>query len=292
MTAPPLTYAEFSPGSAVQELALTYWGFTVRALPWDGFQHVIWPDGCVVISLALLDGEPVSTPLVGPRRTPLTIDVQPGMQYWGVRLRPEMGAAFLGRPAPALRDQVGPAHHWLGAEPLRMLTLRVTGALEGFPPMSTGPAVESAVALALDRWLFDSADSTVPPEPCVRDAIRAIAATEGKQQIATIASLINVSPRHLQRCFKEAVGLSPKEYALVRRARHTLKRVAFDHGAEAGVARVAVEAGYADQAHLVRDVEQLLYGTPEPLRTRLKSVAHSHCWTDAGLIRFGLPVTP
>ncbi len=275
MTAPPLTYVEFAPGSAVQDLALTYWGFTVRALPWDGFQHVVWPDGCLIISLALLDGEPVATPLVGPRRTPLTVDVHPGMQYWGVRFRPEMGAAFLGRPARMLRDQVGPAHHWLGAEPLRMLALRVTGALKAFPPMSVGPAVESAVGLALDRWLFDSADTTIPPEQCVRDAVRAIVATEGNQQMATIASLVGVSPRHLQRCFKEAVGLSPKEYALVRRARHALKRVVLDDGAEGGLARVAADTGFADQAHLARDFKRLMSGAPEQLRMRLATIEHS-----------------
>jgi len=212
---------------------------------------------------------------VGPRRTPLTVDVQPGMQYWGVRFRPEMGAAFLGRPAPMLRDQVGPAHHWLGAEPLRMLAVRVMGALEGFPPMSTGPAVESAVGLALDRWLFDSADTTMPPEQCVRDAVKAIVATEGNQQMATIASVVGVSPRHLQRCFKEAVGLSPKEYALVRRARHALKRVAFDDGAAGGLARVAAETGYADQAHLTRDFQRLMNGAPEQLRMRLATIKHS-----------------
>lgn len=226
MTAPPLTYVEFAPGSAVQDLALTYWGLTVRALPSNGFQHVLWTDGCVDISLTLVNGETVATPLVGPRRTPMTVDVQPGMQAWGVRFRPEMGAAFVKRPAPMLRDQVGPAHHWLGAEPLRMLTQRVTGALKTFPPLSTGPAVESAVGLALDRWLFDSADNTRPPEQCVRDTIRLLSETESKQQMATIASLVGVSPRHLQRCFKQAVGLSPKEYALVLRDRHRRTQIA------------------------------------------------------------------
>jgi AraC-like DNA-binding protein len=276
MTAPPpLTYVEFAPGSAVQDLALTYWGFTVRALPWDGFQHVVWPDGCVVISLALLHGEPVATPLVGPRRTPLTVPVQPGMQYWGVRFRPEMGGAFLGRPAPMLRDQSGPAHHWMGAEPLRMLALRVTGALEPFPPLSTGPEVEAAVGLALDRWLFDSADSTVPPEQCVRDAVKAIVATEGAQQMAMIASVVGVSPRHLQRCFKEAVGLSPKEYALVRRARHALKRIALEDDTDGALARVAVETGFADQSHLTRDFQRLMSGAPDQLRMRLAAIEHS-----------------
>lgn len=93
--------------------------------------------------------------------------------------------------------------------------------------------------------------------------------------MAMIATLVGVSSRHLQRCFKEAVGLSPKEYALVRRARHALKRVVLDETADGGLARVAVESGYADQAHLTRDFQRLMNGAPEQLRMRLAAIEHS-----------------
>ncbi len=247
MTTQPLTYVEFAPGAAVHDLALAYWGLTVRELPLGQTEYELHPDGCLVVALALRDGEAHATPLVGPRRTACSLPVQSHMQYWGVRFRPEMGASFLGRPARMLRDQMGPAHHWMGAEPLRMLALRVTSALADFPPLAEGADVQSAVGLALDRWLFDSADTTMPPDQAVRDAIRAIAATEGNQQVATIASLVGVSPRHLQRCFKDAVGLTPKEYAMLRRARRE----------------------YTDGRLLDRDVERLTSGTPEVLRRKL-----------------------
>ncbi len=275
MTPPPLAYVEFAPGAAVQDLVLTYWGFTVRAMPWEGFEHVVWPDGCLSIAVTLLDGAVVATPLMGPRREPLTVPVQPGMQLWGVRFRPEMGASFLGRPARMLRDQVGPAHHWLGVGPLDALGTPLQQALAAFPPLSEGEDVQHAVSLVLDRWLFDSADDTLPPEPCVRDAVRAIVATEGSQQIAIIAEVVGVSPRHLQRCFKEAVGLTPKEYAMIRRARHALKQVVFDDDAGGGLARVAAESGYADQAHLARDFHRLMSGAPDKLRRRLATIEHS-----------------
>ncbi len=272
---PPLTYVEFAPGAAVQDLVLTYWGFTVRELPWPGFEHVVWPDGCLGIALGLAHGDIVATPLTGPRRTPLTVPVQPETQYWGVRFRPEMGAAFLRRPARMLRDQVGPAHHWLGAERLHTLARRLRDALAPFPPLSHDAEVQRVVALAFDRWLFDSADRTMPPEQAVRDAVKVIVATEGKQSVATIATIVGVSVRHLQRCFKDAVGLTPKEYAMVRRGRHALEQVAFDGERSGGLARVAAETGYADQAHLVRDFQRLMSGAPEHLRMRLAAIEHS-----------------
>lgn len=257
MTQSPLAYSEFAPGAAVQDLVLTYWSFTVRALPWEGFEHVVWPDGCLSIAACVLNGEIVSMPLMGPRREPLTVPVEAGMQFWGVRFRPEMGASFLGRPARQLRDQVGPAHHWLGAGLLRELSDALLPTLREFPPGTDNEAVQHAVTLVLDRWLFDSADDTLPPERCVRDAVQAIVATEGRQQIATIAEVCDVSPRHLQRCFKEAVGLSPKEYAMIRKARHAVKPVA------------------ADDGELARDFQRLMIGAPDQLRRRLATVEHS-----------------
>lgn len=261
MTPPPLSHMEFAPGAAVQDLVLTYWGFTVRALPREGFEHVVWPDGCLSIGACVLNGEIISMPLVGPRREPLMVPVEAGMQCWGVRFRPEMGASFLGRPAPQLRDQVGPAHHWLGAGLLRELSDALLPTLQAFPPGTDSEALQHAVTLVLDRWLFDSADDTLPPERCVRDAVQAIVATEGRQQIATIAKVCDVSPRHLQRCFKEAVGLSPKEYAMIRRARHAPGPVD------------------ADESQLRRDFQRLMDGAPDQLRRRLATIEHSE-WLD------------
>ena len=275
MPPPPLAYSEFAPGAAVADLVLTYWSLTVHELPWDGFEHVLWPDGCLNIAACVLQGAVVSVPLVGPRREPLTVPVESGMQFWGVRFRPEMGASYLGRPAPQLRDQVGPAHHWLGAEPLRALSDALLPALAHFPPNTRGEGVEHAVTLVLDRWLFDSADDTLPPEPCVRDAVVAIVATQGGHQIASIADLVGVSPRHLQRCFKEAVGLSPKEYAMIRRDRHMLGQATPSAGALGPLAAAASASGYADQVNLDRDVQRLLSGAPDKLRRRLASIEHA-----------------
>jgi AraC-like DNA-binding protein len=275
MDLPPLAYAEFAPGAAVQDLVVNYWCFTVRALPWPAFRHLVWPDGCVNVSVALADGHPVATPLLGPRREPLPVDVTPGLQYWGIRFRPEMGPAALDRPASSLRDQVGPAHHWFGVEPVARLERAVRDALAPFGSLPTRDAVQDAVALALDRWLFDAADTTHPPDAAIRDAVRVIVATEGRLPIADVADVVGLSMRHLQRGFKDAVGLSPKEYALIRRGRHAIRQMLAQGGAAGAMARVAVESGYADQAHLARDFSRLMHGTSAQLRQRLFAIEHS-----------------
>jgi AraC-like DNA-binding protein len=272
MDLPPLTYAEFAPGAAVQDLVLSYWCLTVRDRPWPAFRHVTCPDGCVSLWVTLVRGEPVATRLLGPRRTPYAAEMEPGTQCWGIRFRPEMGPAALGRPATSLRDQVGPAHHWFGAEPIRRLEEGLRSALESRTAHGDMEPVEPAVALTFDRWLFDSADSTHPPDSAIRDTVRAIVATCGSQQITTIADVVGLSMRHLQRGFKEAVGLSPKEYAMLRRSRHALATSA---GSAAGdeLTRVACASGFADPAQLERDVRRLLRGMSDGVRQRLLAVA-------------------
>ncbi len=272
MNLPPLTYAEFAPGAAVQDLVLSYWCLTVRERPWPAFRHVTCPDGCVSLWVTLERGEPVATRLLGPRRTPYAAEMERDTQCWGIRFRPEMGPAALGRPATSLRDQVGPAHHWFGAEPIRRLEEGLRSALgSGATSSDTQPA-EASVALSFDRWLFDSADSTHPPDPAVRETVRAIVATRGNHQITTIAEIVGLSMRHIQRGFKEAVGLSPKEYAMLRRSRHALATAA-ERAAADELTRVACASGFADPVQLERDVRRLLRGMSDGVRQRLLAIA-------------------
>ena len=264
----PLAYAEFAPGAAVHDLALSYWCLTVREVPSPDFTYPLWPDGCLSVAVTLVNGEPVATPLLGPRRTPYTLPVTAGTQCWGIRFRPEMGAAFLGRPAVSLRDQAGPAHHWIGGDRLRRLDRAVTQALAAFGTLPHTDEAAAAVALAFDRWLYDSADATAPPDQAIRDVVRAIAATQGRHQIATIADIVGVSMRHLQRGFKDAVGLSPKEYAMIRRSRHALVEARVATAGNGATTRAAVHAGL-DNGQVARDVHRLMLGSSAQLRQRL-----------------------
>ena len=69
----------------------------------------------------------------------------------------------------------------------------------------------------------------------------------------------DMSHRHFIQLFRDAVGLTPKAFARVQRARAAL-RAAVQPGAV--LAQVAVEAGYADQAHFQRDVREIAGVSP------------------------------
>jgi len=72
-----------------------------------------------------------------------------------------------------------------------------------------------------------------------------------------IASVAALSPFHLLREFRKAVGMAPHAYLIQRRveqAKHLLLK-------GRSLRTVAIEIGYADQAHLSREFRRF-YGTP------------------------------
>lgn len=242
----------------------------MRDLPHPGFTHRVWPDGCVSLILvrAALPGGPriVDVRVVGPRVEPVEVPVFAGTCYWGIRFRPEAGAAWLRMPATSLRnanlviDLPGD-----GADALR-------DALVPFGAPDND-ATTRAVGEVFDRWLASGPPTSV--DLVVRDAAAAIVATNGLMPIAEIATLLGISARSLQRRFRTATGVTPKEFATLRRGRAALKRVAADDvAALGGWSGLADESGYADQSHLIREFGRLTQFTPTLLQQRLDVIDH------------------
>ena len=78
--------------------------------------------------------------------------------------------------------------------------------------------------------------------------------------IAQLATEVGWSHRHLIARFKEQVGLRPKTAARLVRFQGVLGRLEAGRGLDWGL--LARAAGYADQAHLVREFHQFTGTTP------------------------------
>ena len=93
---------------------------------------------------------------------------------------------------------------------------------------------------------------------------REVARRAGSVRIDDLARHVNLSRRHLGRIMKERLGISPKRFARISR---------FDRAVQFGRAhplepwaRVAFEAGYADQAHMTREFNEIGGIRPSDLR--------------------------
>jgi AraC-like DNA-binding protein len=147
----------------------------------------------------------------------------------GVRLEPGYGAALTENADTVRRS----AEHWArtDAEVVAFEAIIVSAIEElGGPPN----VMRDFIALALDR--------------------------RGNVRLKT--ELSTAGERELQRAAGRWLGVTPKAFLRIERARAA--RSAIREGLP--LASVAADLGYADQAHLTREVRDLLGATPRQLR--------------------------
>lgn len=251
-----MRYEEFEPATELSDVVNSYWAFSVpedAPMPYD---HRVVPDG--TISIAYIRSRYFETiAYVGPRTEAHNPPTRPGDSIWGIRFQPGVIKGLFGVSPAALRDQVGDA---------RAVFTGFAGPLFERLKTVTGP---EAAAGVFDEQVLEVMKSVVfKPDPLARD-IRKVGETE--ETVSAIAAAAGLSERQFRRRFIDLVGLTPKEFARIRRLRRSAMKLL---DASFGWADIAAETGYADQAHLSRDYARMLGVTPTSFVERLARIRH------------------
>lgn len=160
-----------------------------------------------------------------------------GPTHWaGVRFGPGTAPTYLGVPAHELRDRRVDLTDLWPAATVRRLSARIDTA----PDPATG----------LEELAPRRATGTPPPDPLLRHLV---AALDTGRPVAATADELGLGARQLHRRSLAAFGYGPKTLARVLRLQRAFVL------ARGGVpfAETAARSGYADQAHLARDVKEL-----------------------------------
>lgn len=166
----------------------------------------------------------------------------------GVRFRVGGLRPLLDEPVCALTDTTRPARTLLSCDARRaeMLVLDAGG--------------DEAMVRAAEALL---GGALPPPDPVV-DQLQAIvahaASAEGPASVESLAQHAGMGVRALQRLFQDYVGVSPKWVLRRYRLQEAAWRLA--RGEPVGLAQLAAELGYFDQAHLTRDFTRLVGVSP------------------------------
>jgi methylphosphotriester-DNA--protein-cysteine methyltransferase len=165
--------------------------------------------------------------------------------FVGARFRPGAGGAALGVPLSELLDQ-------------RVDAADLPAVPAGRLPGSLAPAdAMRRVAGIASQMLAER-----PPDRLVLEAARLLGQPGAQAEL--VAAQLGISERQLRRRCQAGVGYGPRTLARVLRFRRFLSRI--DAGGRPGdLARLAAEAGYADQAHLTRESSRLAGLTPAAL---------------------------
>jgi AraC-like DNA-binding protein len=95
-----------------------------------------------------------------------------------------------------------------------------------------------------------------------RGAVRLLEGDEVR--VESVAARLGVTARHLRRAFTESIGIGPKEFARTVRLQRAVRTAATSND----WARIAADAGYYDQAHLIAEFRELVGLTPVAFQRR------------------------
>jgi AraC-like DNA-binding protein len=189
--------------------------------------------------------------VAGPDRTPQTENLSAGDIVIGFRFHPAAASAWLGLPLVELTGQRLPLEDLWGKRARRLASrIHVSNSLQD---------------------LLSSLDAALAEENLSNQASTAMRAAYGllEDGVAPEAPLVpwlmrvlDMSERTLRRRFDESFGYGPKTLDRILRYRRFQR---LSSQSRSPTAILASEAGYADQAHLVRESRRLTGSTPRQI---------------------------
>jgi AraC-like DNA-binding protein len=229
------------PGAVIWTRTVAEAGATHRILP-DGCLDLIWLDGALLVA--------------GPDTRVHLATSEPGAWCVGLRFAPGTASAVLGVPAFPLRDRRVPLADLWPAGRVRRLTDRLAAARRPGVVLEDEAAAAAGISATGARtspWAGTAPGvgiRTSGGEP-VAGAI--VVRLRAGLSVAATAEAVGLSARQLHRRCLDLFGYGPKTLARVLRMQHAVRLARADHP----FATVAIAAGYADQAHLSREVKAL-----------------------------------
>lgn len=247
-------WERWTPGPGVDAWVENHWGVRWALPAGETFTSSVLPHPTVHLTV-----ERPARPQLGTR----VLTGVPTSRYdtdltgegWvvGAKFRPGAFTALTGVPARALRDTAVDADSLLPTE----MTVRLTAVT----PESWDEAAVSSLENALSVLTGKDPDDEYF---FLLDVFGSMVADPGLLTVEQVASLNGVGMRHLQRLFAHYVGVTPK-WVLSRFRMHDVVS-ALDEGSPAGLAELAAEFGWYDQAHFTRDFTRLVGVTPREYR--------------------------
>ena len=210
------------------------------------------PDGRTrLVFRALEGGRRADLSVTGPQTRAL-FKSSPGIVRAVVlSFKPGWSAPLLGVAAHALTDRIVPLEDIWGRA--------AADLCQELLAASSVPDVLERLghALAARTRTFEPASARL-----ARQAVRLLEGDEAR--VESVAEQLGVTSRHLRRAFAESVGIGPKEFARSVRLQRAVRTAATSKD----WVRIAADAGYYDQAHLIADFRELVGLTPGAFQRR------------------------
>ncbi len=239
-------YREYSPSAELARVVECCWSIETGA----ALNHAVRPDGCIDIVYS----RDMGLVAVGAMTTERRVTLSAASKTTGIRFRPGMAGPFLKVAPRELTDLMVPLEDLWGRQ-----------AHELERRLAEGRCAELTLAETLR--------GTPSGGNQVRRAIEAITAAHGVVDLDWIAAQAGMGPRQFRRrCFEES-GLAPKQLCRILRFRRACQLAA---SRDRVWAAIAADAGYFDQAHLIRDFREFTGSAPMSVFYNTRALEAGH----------------
>ncbi|MDF3822189.1 AraC family transcriptional regulator [Leptospira sp. 96542] len=243
--------------------------------PTPGAREHVLPTGATHIALRIegpplrifkhaddLHGQRLGHAVVGGARTVYHLrDMSQPSVSVGAMLRPGAASVLLGVPESALAGQHTPLDQLLHASEVEALSERLRVCRDGAGRLAW-----------FEHWLLARAQGR---STALHPALIQVLQGPGhpRQRVGDLVHASGLSHRHFIALFRQATGLTPREWLTLQRFNQVLALAAQPSETWSGI---AAATGYTDQAHLANSFRDITGLTPSAWRHRVDPATPRH----------------
>ncbi len=254
-----MDYQTHPPSEILSDFIKCYWTLSAPAEDHPERQKIV-PDGCMEMIIHYGDlykqfREDESS-FVQPRSfvfgqltRPLEIAPTGITGIIAVRFHPDGFIPFSTMRVSAMENRAVSLTDLYGQEGAQLETAIIS---------TTHPAERIAI---LETFLLKRLKDKSIIDALTASSVDVLLSLKGQLSVDQLATQQGTSRRQLERRFATTVGLSPKQLAKIIRLQHTLKNL--EQKQFTNLASLAVEHGYFDQAHFIKDFKEFTGMTPK-----------------------------
>ncbi len=245
-------YQTYLPDDLLRSVVRCFWTLEGPAESLPERQRIV-PDGCMELIIHygdlyqqyLPDGSLITQPrgfVFGQITTPLEIAPTGASGIVAARFEPDGFSSFHTLKATQMENRAVPLEELFGEEG-SLLEKRVLEATTS----------ESRIGI-IQRFLLERVRNQELINRIASASVELLLQLRGQVNVEVLAEKQGISRRQLERRFAETIGLSPKQLSRMVRLQAAVK--AMEQKSYNTLAALAVENGYFDQAHFIRNFKE------------------------------------
>ncbi len=248
-------YAEYKPLEILQRYIYCYWvSYRHNKIKWDSqigsTREIVAPDGCIdVLFSSDAENNKVRNIIVGTLEEPIFVDMEhEKLQTFGIRFLPGGLQAFIKESASQFTNRIVKLND-VFSDMNKELNDKIFTTLN-----------VKAVVEMVNHYFVSKLSGDIPWEDTFQNALHLIYRTRGSISVKDVAQREAVSEKQLTRIFYERTGVNTKVFARIIRFQSILRII--NNRTDAKLVDIAMQNGYYDQAHLIREFKCFCGKTP------------------------------